>query len=77
MVIASPEYVNGREIILIANDLTHLTGSFGPPEYYLFDAASKLARKRKVPRVFNVFIRIFQSQINIFRYIFRVIAVPE
>lgn len=53
MVLRTPEYPNGREIILIANDLTYLIGSFGPKEYALFNRASILARERRVPRVSN------------------------
>lgn len=51
IVLATPEYPQGREIIVIANDLTYLIGSFGIKEDVLFDKASKLARARKVPRV--------------------------
>lgn len=51
MKLCTPEYPNGREMILIANDLTHLIGSFGPKEYILFDRASQFARERKCPRV--------------------------
>lgn len=49
--LATPEYPEGREMILIANDLTHLIGSFGPREDLLFNKASILARELKVPRV--------------------------
>lgn len=48
---ATPEYPEGREMILIANDLTFLIGSFGPQEDHLFNKASILARELKVPRV--------------------------
>lgn len=51
MVLCTPEYPEGREMILIANDLTFLIGSFGVREDILFNEASKLARKRKIPRV--------------------------
>lgn len=51
IVISTPEYPEGREVILIANDLTFLIGSFGPREDILFNKASILARERKVPRV--------------------------
>lgn len=52
IVLCTPEFPNGREIILIANDLTYLIGSFGPKEYAIFNKASMLARERKVPRVY-------------------------
>lgn len=51
IVLATPEYPEGREMILIANDLTYLIGSFGPKEDILFNEASKLARELKIPRV--------------------------
>lgn len=51
LILATPEYPQGREIILIANDLTFLIGSFGPHEDILFNKASILARELKVPRV--------------------------
>ncbi len=48
----TPECPNGREIIIIANDITMNIGSFGPKEDLLFKRASKLARKLKVPRIY-------------------------
>lgn len=53
IVLAAPEYPDGCEMILIANDLTFLIGSFGPREdiLYLFNKALILACERKVPRV--------------------------
>lgn len=51
LVLATPEYPEGRELILIANDLTYLIGSFGPKEDHLFHQASILARQLKCPRV--------------------------
>jgi len=57
IVLATPEYPNGREIIVIANDLTYLIGSFGIKEDVLFAKASQLARQRKVPRVSLIFLR--------------------
>ena len=32
----TPQYPEGREVVLIANDITHQIGSFGPPEDQLF-----------------------------------------
>lgn len=48
----TPEYPAGRDIIVIANDLTVNIGSFGPQEDIVFDLASKEARRRKVPRIY-------------------------
>lgn len=55
IVLATPEYPDGREMILIANDLTCVIGSFGPREDILFNKASILARELKVPRVSHLF----------------------
>lgn len=64
LVLATPEYPEGREMILIANDLTYLIGSFGPREDILFNKASILARERKVPRVSII---LYHSNINNFQ----------
>lgn len=51
LVLSTPEFPEGRELVLIANDLTYFIGSFGPQEDFLFNKASILARELKVPRV--------------------------
>ncbi|XP_035827708.1 acetyl-CoA carboxylase isoform X2 [Aplysia californica] len=48
----TPEFPAGRDIILIANDMTHKIGSFGPQEDLLFKRASELSRKLGIPRVY-------------------------
>lgn len=48
----TPECPNGRDIILIANDITFRSGSFGPQEDALFVAASRLAREEGIPRIY-------------------------
>lgn len=48
----TPEYPNGRFIILIANDITYQIGSFGPQEDVLFYRASQQARKLGIPRLY-------------------------
>eukprot|EP00741_Cyanophora_paradoxa_P025193 tig00000350_g24318.t1 len=50
----TPEYPEegGREIIVIANDITFMSGSFGPREDELFARASELARKLGIPRIY-------------------------
>ncbi|GBP42919.1 Acetyl-CoA carboxylase [Eumeta japonica] len=48
----TPECPDGRDIILIANDLTHYMGSFGPQEDLVFFKASQYARQLKIPRVY-------------------------
>lgn len=51
-VLRTPEYPSGREVIIIANDITFLSGSFGPEEDVLFLEASRLARRERIPRIF-------------------------
>lgn len=48
----TPECPEGRDIVVIANDITVNIGSFGPKEDMLFLRASELARKLKVPRIY-------------------------
>ena len=48
MTLHTPEYPDGRDIIVICNDITHQIGSFGPREDILFLKASQKARQMKV-----------------------------
>lgn len=48
----TPEYPEGRQIIVIANDITHLIGSFGPLEDLVFYLASEMSRNLKIPRIY-------------------------
>lgn len=52
MMLNTVEYPNGRQIIVIANDITHKAGSFGTREDVVFKLASELARKRTIPRLY-------------------------
>lgn len=52
LTLRTPEFPLGRQVILIANDMTHNIGSFGPQEDLLFSLASKLARELGVPRLY-------------------------
>ncbi|KAM8960679.1 LOW QUALITY PROTEIN: acetyl-CoA carboxylase 2 [Pelodytes ibericus] len=52
MKLKTPEYLNGRDIIVICNDITYKIGSFGPQEDLLFLRASELARKEGIPRIY-------------------------
>lgn len=63
LVLSTPEFPKGREMVIIANDLTFFIGSFGPREDLLFNKASELARERKVPRVC---IRVQQTIIRLY-----------
>lgn len=47
-----PSTMGGREIILIANDITKRAGSFGTKEDRLFSLATQLARQKKIPRIY-------------------------
>ncbi|XP_072289677.1 acetyl-CoA carboxylase isoform X3 [Eucyclogobius newberryi] len=46
------EYPEGRDIVVICNDITHMIGSFGPQEDELFLRASELARAEGIPRIY-------------------------
>merc|ERR1719444_569434 len=46
------EYPDGRDIVLIANDVTFQAGSFGVREDQLFQKASEYARTRGIPRIY-------------------------
>mmetsp|Transcript_69508 Transcript_69508/g.77743 ORF Transcript_69508/g.77743 Transcript_69508/m.77743 type:complete len:2082 (-) Transcript_69508:1966-8211(-) len=48
----TPEYPEGRDIVLIANDVTVQSGSFGVEEDEFFYAASKYARENGIPRLY-------------------------
>ncbi|CAG8448007.1 11827_t:CDS:2 [Ambispora gerdemannii] len=48
----TPEYPNGRQIIVIANDITYQIGSFGPAEDFFFYKASEMARRLGIPRIY-------------------------
>ena len=48
----TPEYPEGRDIVLIANDITFQIGSFGPKEDLVFQLASQYSRRLGLPRVY-------------------------
>lgn len=48
----TPEYSEGRDVVVIANDVTVQSGSFGVEEDELYYKASVFARERKIPRVY-------------------------
>ena len=50
--LSTPECPNGREVVLICNDITHQAGSFGTKEDIVFFKASEYARMRGLPRFF-------------------------
>ncbi len=48
----TPEYPLGRQIVLVANDITFKSGSFGTRESTIFSLATDYARKRGIPRLY-------------------------
>lgn len=52
MTLFTPEYPDGRDIIVISNDMTFLLGTFGPREDMVFQLASELARSLGIPRIY-------------------------
>jgi acetyl-CoA carboxylase/biotin carboxylase 1 len=52
MTLKTVEYPNGRQVVLIANDITHKAGSFGTREDVVFKLASEFARARRIPRLY-------------------------
>lgn len=48
----TPEYPRGRQFIVIANDITHKIGSFGPDEDAYFNRCTEMARKMGIPRIY-------------------------
>lgn len=48
----TPEYPRGRQFIIIANDITHKIGSFGPEEDLFFNKCTDLARDLGIPRIY-------------------------
>ncbi|XP_026193591.1 acetyl-CoA carboxylase [Cyclospora cayetanensis] len=52
LLLRTPEYPEGREVVLIGNDVTHQGGSFGVDEHELYRQASAFSRKHKLPRIY-------------------------
>ena len=48
----TPEYPTGREMVVIANDITFANGTFGPLEDIVFERASQFARASGIPRIY-------------------------
>ncbi|KAI6042033.1 acetyl-CoA carboxylase [Pisolithus marmoratus] len=48
----TPEFPDGRQAVVIANDITYKIGSFGPVEDQFFYLATKYARARGLPRIY-------------------------
>mmetsp|Transcript_3124 Transcript_3124/g.4604 ORF Transcript_3124/g.4604 Transcript_3124/m.4604 type:complete len:2205 (-) Transcript_3124:97-6711(-) len=52
MTLNTPAYPKGRDIVVIANDITYLSGSFGPEEDLVFNLASQYSREHGIPRIY-------------------------
>ena len=52
MVLKTVEYPEGRQVVLIANDITFKAGSFGTREDVVFKLASEYAREHRIPRLY-------------------------
>mmetsp|Transcript_1644 Transcript_1644/g.3791 ORF Transcript_1644/g.3791 Transcript_1644/m.3791 type:complete len:2007 (+) Transcript_1644:63-6083(+) len=52
MTLKTVEYPTGRQVVLVANDITHKAGSFGTREDVVFKMASEFARERRIPRLY-------------------------
>lgn len=50
--VKTPEYPRGRLFIIVANDITHKIGSFGPEEDEFFNRCTEMARSLGIPRVY-------------------------
>merc|ERR1740117_19324 len=48
----TPRFPGGREVVIIANDISHQMGTFGTEEDRLFGLASTYARERGLPRLY-------------------------
>jgi acetyl-CoA carboxylase/biotin carboxylase 1 len=48
----SPEFPNGRQFVIVANDITHNAGSFGTKEDLMFYKVSEFCRARGLPRLY-------------------------
>ncbi|EJU03511.1 acetyl CoA carboxylase [Dacryopinax primogenitus] len=48
----TPEYPQGRRVVVVSNDITFKIGSFGPKEDEYFNAVTDLARGLGLPRIY-------------------------
>jgi len=48
----TPEYPQGRSVVVISNDITYKIGSFGPIEDQFFYLVTKYARAHGLPRIY-------------------------
>jgi acetyl-CoA carboxylase/biotin carboxylase 1 len=72
----------GRQVVLIANDITHKAGSFGTREDLVFKLASEFAREKRIPRLYvaansGARIGLAEGIKKVFKVAFKVPSNPE
>ena len=72
----------GRQVVLIANDITHKAGSFGTREDVVFKLASEYARENRLPRLYvaansGARIGLSESVKKLFKVAFKDPSKPE
>jgi acetyl-CoA carboxylase/biotin carboxylase 1 len=50
--LSTPEFPQGRQVVVVANDITYKIGSFGPQEDQFFYLVSQYARELGLPRIY-------------------------
>lgn len=48
----TPEFPQGRKVVVVANDITYKIGSFGPVEDQFFYLVTQYAREHGIPRIY-------------------------
>ena len=74
--------LQGRQVVLIANDITHKAGSFGTRDDVVFKLASEFARERRIPRLYvaansGARIGLAEGIKKVFKVAFKVQSDPE
>jgi len=82
MTLKTVEYPEGRQVVLIANDITFKAGSFGTREDVVFKLASEFARNNRLPRLYvaansGARIGLAESVKKLFKIAFKDPAKPE
>jgi acetyl-CoA carboxylase/biotin carboxylase 1 len=75
-------YLQGRQVIPIANAITHKAGSFGTREDVVFKLASEFAREKRIPRLYiaansGARIGLAEKVKNKFKVAFKVPSIPD
>ena len=61
----TPEYPDGREVVVIANDITHMSGSFGLPEDEFFQSTYCFVPRGNTPWTRRLFDAILSDCIPV------------